>query len=724
MGSLAVLNPVLIFLPTVSCLAVILFILRKKEKNPVHKYCLLVEIILLIYTLVFHLSSLDDYTYAKFGPIIAYSSLVLVFFLGWILWNIVQSYLSFEERADKKRATNVLICLLILILSGSIFSTSAIISVTNQRPAISSLNYFDLIIILFNFVFVFTYFRAQTAEVFSVAIKDIFQNMQDAVFVLNPQFKIIQYNSSAETIFRSIQSRDEISKYINPLGSKLKQIQKAETDFYEIEVNLKGLIYRARFDPIHFQEQIIGWILNLSDITKHKHAEEQLAHNALHDRLTDLPNRVILMDRLNHAMLTSRRDEDYKYAVLVLDLDRFKVINDNLGHQAGDQVLVEIAQRLKKCLRKVDTAARLGGDEFVILLDKVSGVRAATEVALRVLDLLSKKMIINDQEIYPSASIGISMGSQRHQKPDDILSEADMALQQSKQRGKGQFAIFDKEMHAHISTLFQLENDLRHALQKDQFENYYQPILSIPNRAVRSFEALLRWNHPKHGLMQPGEFLQEADEPELILPIGYWSIQKACYDLARWSSEFAFDYPLTLNVNLFQKQLIDPELPEVLKAILQETKLPPDCLTIEITERMILDEDEEILTAIKKVKAIGIRIALDDFGTGYSSLRILPTYPIDQIKIASFYIRNISRSTEDFEILRFIVELCQKLGKGVIAQGIESPHELIELQSMQCTQGQGAYFSEPLNSDAIHELLTKISKLEPSQQKIDRKKLI
>jgi diguanylate cyclase (GGDEF)-like protein len=612
----------------------------------------------------------------------------------------------------------------ILILSGSIFSTTAIITAANQRPTPSSLNHFDLIIILSNFIFVFTYFRAQAAEVFPVAIKDIFQNMQDAVFVLDPEFNIIQYNSSAETIFRSIQSGDEISKYINTIGSKLKHIQKAETDFSEIEINLKGMIYRARFDPIHFEGQLIGWILNLADITKHKHAEEQLAHNALHDRLTDLPNRVILMDRLDHAMLTARRDEDYKYAVLVLDLDRFKVINDNLGHQTGDQVLVEIAQRLKKCLRKVDTAARLGGDEFVILLDNVSGIRAASEVALRVLDLLSKKMIISDQEIYPSVSIGISMGSQRHQKADDILSEADIALQQSKQRGKGQFAIFDKEMHAHVSTLFQLEKDLRHALQKDQFENYYQPILSLSRRAIRGFEVLLRWNHPKHGLMQPGEFLHETDEPELILPIGYWSIQKACYDLARWSSEFSFDPALTLNINLFQKQLFDPELPEILKAILQETKLLPDCLTLEIKERMIVDDREEILAAIEKVKSIGIGIALDDFGTGYSSLRVLPTYPIDQIKIAPSYIRNICRSTEDFEVVRFIVGLCQKLGKGVIAQGIKSPHELIELQSIQCTRGQGSYFSDPLNSDAIDQLLTKVSKMEPSQQQIDRKKLI
>jgi len=723
MGTLAVLEQLLIYLPPVACLTVILLILRQKEKKTVHKYFLLVNISLLLYTSAFLLWSTDDKASAYLRFINAYAYPIFIFFLGWAIWKFGKNYLALKEKTNKKQVGLILISLLILLLGSGTFFTSTLFASLRERITFSRLNVFDLSIILSSIVFAFTYFRTHSPDILPIALREVFRNMNDAVLVLDPLFRVIRSNSAAKAIFHSIQPGDELNKFILQSGSKLDQIQTDPSKVSEFEINIKGFIYWVRYIPILTQNHPAGGIIILTDITKRKHAEEQLAHNALHDRLTKLPNRALIMDRLNHAMLSAKRDKDYKYAVLSLNLDRFKVINDNLGRQAGDQVLIEIAQRLKKCLRNVDTAARLGGDEFVILLDKISGIRAASEVSLRVLELLSQKILLDEKEVFPSVSIGISMGSPRHLKPDDILREADIALQQAKERGKGQFVIFDKEMHTHISTLFQLETDLHHALEENQFELHYQPILSLPGQGILGFEALLRWNHPQHGFMLPGEFLPEADEPELILPIGYWGIQQACQDLSRWSSKFSFDPPLSLSMNLFRKQLIDPELPNLLQSIFQETNLHPTCLALEIKENVIVDDDPHILDAIQKVKSIGVRLTIDDFGTGYSSLRVLPTYPIDTIKIAPSYVRNISRSTEDYEVVRFIVELGQRLGIEVIAQGIESPHELIEVQSIKCTQGQGSYFSNPLGRAAIDQLLDKISKMETAKQKINPKNL-
>jgi EAL domain-containing protein (putative c-di-GMP-specific phosphodiesterase class I) len=255
-------------------------------------------------------------------------------------------------------------------------------------------------------------------------------------------------------------------------------------------------------------------------------------------------------------------------------------------------------------------------------------------------------------------------------------------------------------------------------------EIYYQPILALPENAILGFEALLRWNHPEHGLMLPGEFLPEADEPELLLPIGYWGIKQACRDLSDLSTRYPFEPPFSLSINLFRRQLIDPKLPDVLQSIFSETEFPPQSLTLEIKENIIVDDDPLILEAIKNLKSLGVQLTIDDFGSGYSSLRVLPNYPIDTIKIAPIYIRNICRSSEDYEVVRFIVELGQRIGINVIAQGIESPHELIEVQSIKCLQAQGSYFSQPLDKEAVEQLLQQLFQKKANNQRIDPKKLI
>jgi diguanylate cyclase (GGDEF)-like protein len=566
-------------------------------------------------------------------------------------------------------------------------------------------------------------FRTEHLELMQTAIQKVFYNLNDIVLVLDQNTKITYFNSLAHEVFPNIHTGMAIEEQGYQLSPKLDQFRRDSSASTNFELNIKGLIYRVRILPVESKERVTGWVITLTDITKRKHVEEQLSHKALHDQLTNLPNRVLFLDRLNHSLLSAQRDENYKYAVLSLDLDRFSFINESLGRQAGDQVIIEAGNRLEKSLRKVDTIARMEGDEFVILLNKISGVRAATEIALRTLELLSQPFKINEQEISISTSIGIAMGSSRHKEPEDILREADIALHQAKERGKSQYVIFDKEVHAHISTLFKLEADLLHALEDHQFELFYQPILSLPDLKLLGFETLLRWKHPEHGLMMPGEFLIEADESELILPIGYWGIEQACQDLSQWSSKFSFNPPLSVNINLFRRQLIDPNLPALLQSVLPKTSLLPSQIGLEIRERVIIDDDPQILIAIKTLKSNNIKMIIDDFGAGYSSLRLLPTYPIDMIKLAPSYVRNISRSTDDYKVVRFIVELGQKLGMDVIAQGIEFPHELVEIQSTKCSYGQGSYFSEPLDGVAVTHMLNQISQKHPVNQKIDRKKL-
>jgi diguanylate cyclase (GGDEF)-like protein len=630
-------------------------------------------------------------------------------------------YIQTAFKSRQKHAIGMTLISILPVMGGLVSLSSLLINLEFGSSLIFVIQ--SITFLISNALLSLGLFRTGHLKLLPAAIQKIFYNLNDVVLVLDQNARITYFNSLAHEIFPNIHTGIAIDEQGYQLGPKLDQFRKDASISTNFQLNIKGLIYRVRILPIESKERTIGWIITLTDITKRKHVEEQLNHNALHDQLTDLPNRVLLIDRLNHALLSAQRDENYKYAVLFMDLDRFKFINESLGRQVGDQVIIEVGNRLKKCLRKVDTVARMEGDEFVILLNKISGVRAATEIAIRILEMVSQPIKINEQEISISISIGIAMGSLRHKEPEDILRDADIALHQSKDRGRSQYVIFDKEMHAHISTLFQLETDLLHALQDNQFELFYQPILSLPDLEILGFEALIRWKHPEHGLMMPGEFLHEADESELILPIGYWGIEQACQDLSQWSSKYSFNSPLSVSINLFRRQLLDPNLPGLLQSILHKTTLLPARLGFEIKERVIVDDDPQILNAIKELKSTKIKLIIDDFGSGYSSLRVLLTYPIDMIKIDPSYIRNISRSTEDYKVMRFIVELGQKLGVGVIAKGIEFPHELVEIQSTKCNQGQGSYFSEPLDRVAVVHLLDKITQMRTVNHKIERKRL-
>jgi diguanylate cyclase (GGDEF)-like protein len=631
-------------------------------------------------------------------------------------------YIQTALKSGKKISKGMALISVIPVIGGGLSLSSLFFKFEYSSSLIITIQSISFLIA--NALLALGLFRTGHLKLMPAAIQKVFYNLNEVVLVLDQYAKITYFNSLTHEIFPNIHIGIAINELGYQLDTKLQQFQKDASISTNFELNIKGLIYRVRILQVESNEQVIGWIITLTDISKRKHIEEQLLHNTLHDHLTNLPNCNLLVDRLNHAIQSAQRDNDYKFAVLSIDLDRFRYINDNHGRQAGDQVLIEVGNRLTKCLRKIDTIARMEGDEFVILLERISGVRAATEVSLRALELLPQAIKVNEQDIFPSISIGIAMGSRRYKEADEILRDANIALEQAKKRGKSQYVIFDKEMQAHVASLYQLEIDLHQALPNNQFKLFYQPILALPGKGILGFEALLRWDHPEHGLMLPGEFLPEADEPELILPIGYWGIEQACQDLFQWSSHFPPESPMFVTINLFTKQLLDPELPEVILTILQKTRVIPLNLGLEIKESVIINDDPQILDAIKHLKSIGIKILVDDFGAGYSSLRTLPIYPIDFIKIAPSLIRNVSRSTDDYEAVQFITELAQKLGMEVIAQGIEYPHELIEIESIKCDQGQGSYFCKPIEQDEVEHLLNQINHKHAENKKIDHKKII
>lgn len=556
------------------------------------------------------------------------------------------------------------------------------------------------------FFFAYALLKMGFLNILPVALREIFHNMNDIVIVLDTHNRIVQSNGMGLRTFPGILPGKLLADCAPEVASKLNETQALASETSEAEIDLKGSIYWVRSILLQVKDQPAGQILILTDITRRKRAEEQLAHDALHDRLTGLPNRTLLIDRLNQVLKRAVREVDFKYAVLFLDLDRFKRINDSLGHQAGDQLLIQVAQRLSQSVRVVDTVARLGGDEFIVLLEDIDGVRTALEIALRIQESLTKPFSLNGQEIFTSASIGIALGAPRYHNPDDLLRDADTAMYQAKQNGKSRYTVFDKEMHTHVLAMVQLESELRKAVERQEFELYYQPIVSLSDLHILGFEALLHWRHPRRGLLSPADFLLEAEEADLILPIGYWVIQKALSDLQSWQAQFPQNIPMVMTVNLSRKQLLDSNLLSHVRSALDNTNLPPDSLVFEISENMLIQDELLILDRLSQLKALGVRLFIDDFGTGYASLHVLPTFPIDTIKIDHSFICRITNSQENFEIVRAIVNLGQSLNKTIIAEGVETREEYNKLLEINCTYGQGYYFYKPCPYQTIHHLLS------------------
>ncbi len=429
------------------------------------------------------------------------------------------------------------------------------------------------------------------------------------------------------------------------------------------------------------------------------------------DVLTGLPNRVLFMDRLSRSFERARRRNDRALALIFLDLDSFKLINDSLGHMIGDQLLVAIAGRLEATVRSSDsvarlgrnhTIARLGGDEFTILLEDISSALDATRVAERIANDLAIPFVIGGQELFPTASIGIAIHNPSYQNPEELLRDADTAMYSAKAVGKGRYEIFDANMRANTIARLQLETELRHAIERREFENYYQVIVSLETGKIWGFEALVRWKHATRGMVSPNEFIPAAEETGLIVPLGQWVLETACQQMRIWQARFSNDPPLLISVNLSARHFLQSDLLQQCRAVLYETQLSNSSLNLEVTESAMMPDPESAIDLMYQLKSLGIKIALDDFGTGYSSLSYLHRFPLDSLKIDRSF---VSRMLDDDEIVRTIITLGRNLGLKVIAEGVETIEQVIKLQELGCSFAQGYYFSVPINAQEATDLL-------------------
>jgi len=436
------------------------------------------------------------------------------------------------------------------------------------------------------------------------------------------------------------------------------------------------------------------------DISARKLIETKLIHDAFHDALTGLPNRALFKEHLKLAVQRAKKKEPYLYAVLFLDLDRFKNINDSLGHTVGDELLIGIARRLESHIRPVDRVARLGGDEFAILLDGIDQPSDATRVAKRLQHELQAPFSVRGHDVFTSASVGIAMSSAAYDGPDEVVRDADTAMYRAKALGKARYEIFDLEMHSRAVALLKLETDLRLALERQEFFVQYQPIMKLGTNRIHGFEALVRWRHPERGLLLPSEFIPVAEETGLIVPLGRWVLWEACRQTREWQQKFPGYESLTLSVNCSGKQFMQADVIEQIKVILAETEFDPHLLQLEITESAVIENTATVTEMIIELRNLGIRLSMDDFGTGYSSLSYLHNFPIHTLKIDRSFISN-KGEVGDNEIVRTIIMLARNLGLDVVAEGVETTEQLNYLRALDCEYAQGFLFSHPLDPDDV-----------------------
>ncbi len=446
------------------------------------------------------------------------------------------------------------------------------------------------------------------------------------------------------------------------------------------------------------------WAGLIRDVTETHQLEDQLRRDVFHDQLTRLPNRGLFMDRLAQSIRRYQRYPSNKFAVLFLDLDRFKVVNDSLGHLMGDLLLQHVAQRLQTCLRPADTIARIGGDEFTILVEDAKNSADVFLVADRILQALSTPFLLEGHEVYSSASVGIAFSSSEYQAPEELIRDADIALYRAKASGKARYMVFNPQMRSHALHLLHMETDLRRALERDEFELYYQPIVSLETSNIVGFEALLRWVHPERGVILPSEFIPLAEETGTLLALDEWVLHQACEQLQRWSSRFP-NYPaLAVSVNLSNHQFAQPNAAELIQLALEKTGLSGSRLQIEINEGVIIQNTESVAMKLRHLQEMGVQIGLDDFGTGYSSLSYLHQFPVNRLKVDRAFIKAV-HTQKNLAIVHTIIDLAHHLGMDVVAEGVETGAQLAQIKAFDCEYGQGYWFAKPLMVKAAETLL-------------------
>ncbi|MFN6474464.1 MAG: EAL domain-containing protein [Nostoc sp. SerVER01] len=441
------------------------------------------------------------------------------------------------------------------------------------------------------------------------------------------------------------------------------------------------------------------------EIISRQKLQSQILDIALHDSLTGLPNRVLFIRQLKNALTRAKQEPNYQFAVLFLDCDRFKVINDSLGHLVGDELLIAIARRLQTCLIPIDTLARLGGDEFGILLENLTDINIAIQVAERILQQLSLAFKLSRYEVFMNASIGISWGNKDYDRPEYLLRDADTAMYRAKAQGRAKYHVFDPAMHQEAIHLLELENDLRRAVERQEFLVYYQPIVCLTTGRISGFEALVRWRHPTRGLVSPIEFIPVAEETGLISAINTWVLQSACQQLSIWQHHPVTPEPLSISVNLSARLFSQPNLVDQIDRIIDENKINPEHLQLEITESVIMENTNAIKIILEQLKQRKIKLIMDDFGTGYSSLSYLHSFPLNALKIDKSFVKRMQENEENMGLVPAMIGIANSMGMSAIAEGVETEEQLAQLRNLNCDFAQGYLFSKPIEEQLVLKLL-------------------
>lgn len=577
--------------------------------------------------------------------------------------------------------------------------------------------------------------KERTAELRESEIKyrTIFENTGTATVIIENDMTISLANSEFVSIsgFNKTEVENKTS-WLNFIDEKThrKLLSESATSEYSNENHAAARNFECEFfDKYNNKKDILCTlatipgtdksVASLADISELKKAERQIYHQAFHDTLTGFPNRALFIEILNMAIKRSKRRDDYHFAVLYLDIDRFKLVNDSLGHNVGDKLLIAFANRIKDALREIDTLARFGGDEFVILLEDIEGQEYASIIAERLQQALKKPFMVSGKEVFAPASFGVVANTKDYNHAENIIRDADAAMYHAKEKGKAQFKVFDKKLHEKAMHLLQRETDLRKAIHNNQFENHYQPIVDLKTASLVGFEALIRWNHPQLGLIYPGSFISIAEETGLIIPITRLVAGAACTDLKKWQEQLGDQINLTMNVNISSKHFLMPTLLDDIQEILKKTGLPPEQLKLEITETALMEDADETIRLVHRLKDYGLQLVIDDFGTGYSSLSYLQRLPIDTLKVDRSFVSRIQNEPDgNRNIVEAIISLAHRLNMIVVAEGVETHEQLAILLEMNCQLGQGHLFSKPINKTAVDELIEAI--LDFSRQNPDQ----